>query len=140
MIGITIDTREQKPWSFPEDRFMVTRGTLSTGDYCLTGVDGFCVERKSLGDFVGTVIGDWIRFRKELIRMAAMDYAVIVVECSVDDVIEHRYESEAKPQSVLGRAHGIFADHGVPVLWWGQRQVCEPIVWQFFELMHKKLR
>ena len=139
MIRVIVDTREQRPWLFPASAFCTERATLATGDYTIAGCEQrFCIERKSLGDFVGTVIGDWLRFRKELIRMSGFDLAAIVVEATVADVIEHKYESEANPQSVLGRAHSILIDHGIPVYFWGSRMFCEPMVHQFMTITASK--
>ena len=141
MLSVIVDTSEQKPWLFPADRFTTERRSLDTGDYSLPGLEGrFCIERKSLGDFVGTVIHDWLRFRKELIRMSAMDLAVIVVEADAGDIRGKKYESEAQPASVFGKAMAIQLDHGVPVLFWGPRVTCEVLVWQFIEMTAKKLR
>ena len=141
MIPILIDTREQRNWTFPPERFIVERATLATGDYTIKGLeDRVALERKSLGDYVSTVIGQWTRFRKELNRLMTYDIAAIVVEANVEDVMQHKYESEAEPASVMGRAHGIFLDTGIPTLWWGSRVVCEPQVWQFLTLADKKLR
>jgi len=78
---IIIDTREQRPWSFPPD-VTVEVGTLRTGDYALKGDDHFAIERKSADDFVGTIATGWCRFVKELNRMDAAKFAakVIIVE------------------------------------------------------------
>ena len=120
-LTVIADTREQKPWSFGPD-IQLVRGTLATGDYSLAGLtDRVALERKSLGDLVNTVIGDWLRFRKELYRLAGMDLAAIVVEAGVPDICERRYESDANPESVLGRVNAIIIDHGVQVLFAGSR-------------------
>lgn len=122
LITVIADTREQTPWVLDPTRFKVERGTLQTGDYTVHGLEGrLRIERKSLGDFVGTVIQDWIRFRKELYRLAFFDLACVVVEADVEDVLAKRYESDASPASVIGRAHACYLDHGVPVFWWGKR-------------------
>ena len=78
---IIIDTREQRPWSFPP-HIEVEVGTLRTGDYALKGDDHFAIERKSADDFVGTVSLGWHRFVKELNRMDAANFAakVVIVE------------------------------------------------------------
>ena len=78
---IVIDTREQRPWSFPP-HIEVEVGTLRTGDYALKGDDHFAIERKSADDFVGTVSLGWHRFVRELNRMDAAAFAakVVVVE------------------------------------------------------------
>lgn len=83
---IIIDTREQRPWSFPP-HINVEIGTLHTGDYALKGDEhNFAVERKSGDDFVGTVSVGWHRFVKELNRMDAANFVakVIVVESDFD--------------------------------------------------------
>lgn len=140
MLKVLIDTREQRPWAFPPADFETESATLPEGDYTLAGAFGrLAIERKSLGDFVGTVIGNWIRFRKELIRLSGYDLAVIVVEADLADVLEHRYESEAKPDAVLGRANGILLDHGIPVLWWGKRPGVEHMAARFLKLAATKL-
>lgn len=116
---MVVDSREQRPWSLPYPT--VTKG-LPAGDYSIVGLETeVAIERKSLGDMVGTVIHDWLRFRKELNRLSGYTLAAVVVEATIEDVIAHRYESDANPESVLGRANAIFVDHGIPVLWWGSR-------------------
>jgi DNA excision repair protein ERCC-4 len=139
-IPILVDSREQRPWELDAATFDAATATLATGDYTIAGVqDRFVIERKSLGDFVSTVIHDWLRFRKEVYRLASFDVAAIVVEADLGDVIGKRYESDAKPEAVLGRANGIFLDHGVPVLFWGPRPVCITMVERFLLLAAKKL-
>jgi DNA excision repair protein ERCC-4 len=139
-IPVLIDTREQRPWEFDCEFFTSERASLRTGDYTIAGLeDRLCLERKGLGDFVGTVISDWLRFRKELYRLASFDVAAIVVEANIEDVMNHAYESDAQPASVIGKANGIFLDHGIPVLFWGPRPVCTVMVERFLLLAAKKL-
>jgi len=140
MFKVIIDTREQRPWDFPADRFEIDRRKLDAGDYSIAGLEGeLAIERKSLGDFVSTVIHDWIRFRKELYRLAGYRVAVVVVEADVSDVMEQRYDTGANPNSVMGRAAEITIDHGIPVFWWGARRYCEPRVCQFLTLAAGRL-
>ena len=107
--------------------------SLFTGDYTIKGLESILtIERKSLGDWVKTCIHDWIRFRKQLYRMAGMDLAAIVVEANVGDVWERKYETEALPQSIIGKAHACLIDHGVPVIWGGDRKYCIPLVERIF--------
>ena len=79
---IVIDTREQRPWSFPPN-IPVEIGTLRTGDYALKGDDHFAIERKSADDFVGTISIGWHRFVREINRMDAAGFCakVVIVEC-----------------------------------------------------------
>lgn len=140
LIPVLIDTREQRPWEFDCEMFATERTSLRTGDYSIAGLeDRFCIERKSLGDFVGTVIQDWLRFRKELYRLAGFDHAAIVVEANIEDVFNHKYESDAQPASVIGKVNSIFLDHGIPVYFWGPRPVCTAMVERFLILAAKKL-
>ena len=83
---IVIDTREQRPWSFPPD-IKVEYGTLKTGDYALKGDEsGFAIERKSGDDFIGTISSGWTRFCRELNRMddAGFPAKVIIAECDFE--------------------------------------------------------
>lgn len=139
-ITVIADTREQRPWSLDPSRFVLERAPLQTGDYTVKGLEArLRIERKSLGDAVGTFISDWLRFRKELYRLAFFDVACIVVEADLSDVYAHRYESDAAPDSVIGRANAIYLDHGVPVFWWGNRAGCVGMVESFLALAVKKL-
>lgn len=140
-ITVIQDTREQKGWdNLDPTRFIVERATLHAGDYSIKGLESrLRIERKSLGDYVGTVIGDYLRFVKELRRLSYFDIGVIVVESDIGEVLAHRYESEAKPASVLGRANAIFLDFGVPTLWWGKRSDCITMVESFLPIAAKKL-
>lgn len=81
MRAIIVDSREQRPWEFPE--WVKTRvRALPFGDYALEGDGRFAIERKSLDDFVGTVFSGWERFKRELERMAAAGCVarIIIVE------------------------------------------------------------
>lgn len=98
-LTIAVDTREQTPWTFPEDIAVTRRMTVPTGDYALIlesgEIDaGFAIERKSLTDFVGTISSDWERFAREIARMDAAGFPlkVIVVEGSDLEIIQARYD------------------------------------------------
>lgn len=93
---IAIDTREQAPWSFTGFRADAAQGrkpliiqtvttTLASGDYSIDGLEAeVSIERKSVADFYGTILGDRARFERELARLQAMcetgGHAEIVVE------------------------------------------------------------
>lgn len=85
---IIIDTREQRPWAFPE-WISVRRGTLQQGDYALEGDPNFAIERKSLDDFVGTLFSGWNRFRRELSRMVDNGFVarVVIVEADFESLM-----------------------------------------------------
>jgi ERCC4-type nuclease len=120
---VVVDTREQQPYTFDPKRVVTVRRALKAGDYSLDGFeDRIAIERKSLDDFVGTVIRAQGRFELELGALAQMEFAAVVVEASHDDVVAHRYRMGVHPNAVLGSAVAITIDHGVPVFFCTNRQ------------------
>ena len=88
MLEITIDRREQRPWSFSPEVAKVRLGTVRTGDYCVTGDGGFAVERKSLNDFLGTVSTGWERFQREIYRAKDAGFHLpVIVEARFSDIL-----------------------------------------------------
>jgi ERCC4-type nuclease len=115
----------------------VRRG-LPVGDYSLEGYESVvAVERKSLDDFVGTVIRARGRFERELDCLKEFELGVVVVEATHEDVLQHRYRANVHPNAVLGAAVAITVDHHVPVLWCTDRQhACayvERLLLRFYE-------
>lgn len=80
---IFVDTREQKPLSFPQSTTMA----LDAGDYTAAGdfYDRTYIDRKSPSDFISTLsLSNLDRFKRELERIREMDsYLFIVTECSL---------------------------------------------------------
>ena len=119
---IIIDTREQEPYSFDPRQAAAVRRTLPAGDYSVEGLEErVAVERKTLDDFVSTVIHNRARFRKELRKLAGYPAACVVVEAGVLDVLVHRYRGDAHPNAVLGNALSVILDYRVPVFFCGNR-------------------
>ena len=138
-LQVVIDTREQRGWTFEPKQVAVTRKALPAGDYSLVGLEGrVALERKSLGDLVNTVIHDWLRFRKELVRLSGYDVAAVCVEANIGQVYRHEYESEASPASVLGRVNSIFVDHSIPVLWWRDRDTAADMAHRLLLLVWRR--
>jgi ERCC4-type nuclease len=120
---IVVDTREQEAYSFDGERVAMVRRALPAGDYSLEGFeDRVAVERKSLDDFVTTVIRSRDRFRRELKRLQGYEAACVVVEADLADVLAGRYRAGVHPSAVLGAAVSIVIDHGVPVFFCSNRQ------------------
>ncbi len=123
-ITIVIDTREQEPYSFEAGSIETVRHALPAGDYSIEGYDfDLSVERKSLDDYVQTVIRERERFRKELRALQEYRDACIVVEGSLPDVVSGLYKSGASASSVFGATTSIVVDYGIPVYFCGNRQV-----------------
>ena len=119
---IVIDTREQEPYSFDPRLAAVVRRALPAGDYSVAGMEErIAVERKTLDDFVATVIRQRERFRRELQTLGSFRAACVVVEAGLDDILQRRYRGGAHPHAVLGSALSIVLDFGVPVFFCSDR-------------------
>jgi ERCC4-type nuclease len=120
---IVIDTREQEPYRF--DCATEPR-KLEAGDYSVAGLeDAVAVERKSLKDFVSTVIHDFTRFAAELQKLSKLQAACVVVEADLDEVLRGLTAgacANVAPESLLGATVHISLHYGVPVFWCGSRQ------------------
>lgn len=132
---IVIDTREQQPYGFP---CAIERRKLDAGDYSVAGFESqIAVERKSLADFVRSVIHDGDRFHAELDRLAALTHACIAVEADLDAVLRGLRQSDLRmvtPRAVLGAALQISVRHRVPVQWCGSRQAACVFTEQFLRM------
>lgn len=103
MVEITIDTREQTPWSFDSTLAKVSIGTLRTGDYAVTGDTGFAIERKSLDDFLGTISTGWHRFQREVYRARERGFNLPVL---VEGRLEHcLFHLDAVADAIVPPAH-----------------------------------
>lgn len=127
-VPIVIDSREQLPYEFAEHvtagTVVLTRAALPVGDYSILNfTDRVAIERKSLADYVATVIHARERFSRELQALARYELGAVVVEATLEDVLEHRYATAAAPESVWGATVSIIVDRGVPVYWCGSRPV-----------------
>jgi len=138
-VTIVVDTREQEPYAFDPERVIVTRKALPAGDYSIEGCeDSVAVERKTLEDFVSTVIRSRKRFKKELQRLAGYESACIVVEADLSDILGGRYRSGAHPNAVLGTVLSIVVDFGIPVFFCSDRQAACRFVEGYLLRFHRK--
>jgi DNA excision repair protein ERCC-4 len=136
---IIIDTREQEPYSFDPLLAAAMRRALPAGDYSIDGLEGVvAVERKSLDDFVSTVIHRRSRFRDELRKLAGYRAACVVVEAGLPDVLQSRFRGRAHPNAVLGNALSTVLDFRVPVFFCGSRQAACHFTQAYLLAAHKR--
>jgi ERCC4-type nuclease len=122
-VPIIIDTREQEPYCFDRNLVVPVRRALPAGDYSVVGMESVvAVERKTVDDFVGTVIHARDRFHRELARLGQYRRACVVVEGTLADLLIGKYTSRAHPESVFGSALAITVDYGIPVFYCSNRQ------------------
>jgi len=139
-VTVVVDTREQEPYTFESGCTEVVRRALPAGDYSVEGhEDSVAVERKTLEDFVSTVIRSRKRFTKELRRLSEYDAACVVVEADLRDILGGRYRSGAHPNAVLGALLSIVVDFGIPVFFCSDRQATCRFVEEFLHRYHRKV-
>jgi len=90
---IYIDTREKMPLKF---KGVPTEfRALKYGDYGFSDEEASCkcyVERKSVGDFIGTLSGGYERFKREIERAGEQEsYLVILVEETLSNCLGFNY-------------------------------------------------
>ena len=130
---IIIDTREQEPYGFPPGSCFTVRRKLDSGDYSVDGwEDSVAVERKSLDDFVKTLIPPKRRWFDELERLAGMT-SCVVVEAGWPDVFARKYNSGAHPESIWGGSMNIISKYGIPVYLCGNRQIACKFTYDFLK-------
>jgi ERCC4-type nuclease len=110
---ILIDDREGLPYSFAgcdsKKRIVLTQRTrLKTGDYSLKEFENeIFIERKSLDDLFFTLGQERERFEQEFERLNQAEYAAIIVEASLDEILNPTathfdWRSKLNPNSVFG--------------------------------------
>jgi DNA excision repair protein ERCC-4 len=139
MVPVVVDTRESRPYLFDSSVVEVRRAALAAGDYSLVGSETrVAIERKSLDDFVNTLIHARDRFRAELDILQTYDYAAIVIEANVDDLLAGRYESDAAPAALFGIWCSIITDRRIPAYFLSDRQTAQFAVQQMLARLHRR--
>ena len=121
------DSREQRPFTFLSagSDIAVEVGKLEVGDYSLMGFESqVAIERKELGDLIGCLSNDRVRFLRELDRARGMSFA-IVVEASWDDLASGRYRSRMHPGAAAASVAAIMARRSIPIHFAGSREAAE---------------
>lgn len=84
---IIVDTREQQPWEF--ENMVKSVSKLDTGDYSLKGLENIlCIERKKSVSEVANNITE-SRFKDVVARMSQFQYAFLLLEFDLDDVLAY---------------------------------------------------
>lgn len=124
---ILIDSREQLPFSFSRYEVETEPATLPVGDYSLPGFqDRVAIERKSLDDLVGCLMGEnRARFERELSKARHYELFAVVVEAPLSAVFQGRYRSEMKAEAALQSIITFQVRYRVPFMWCGNRAGAE---------------
>lgn len=138
---IVIDTQEQLPYRFADS---VTR-KLKTGDYSIAGLESLItIERKTKSDAYRTIGTGRKRFIRELYRMQRMDYAAIVIECSMSDFLipptGRNYKASKhvlSPKAAINSLISWSLRFNIPVWFAGNRELAQTLVCRLLEKYHK---
>ncbi|ELY49865.1 ERCC4 domain-containing protein [Natronorubrum bangense] len=132
---IVIDTREKLPYEFEGYDTVIDK--LDTGDYSIQGYeDVFAVERKSLPDLLKSITWDRDRFKEEIIRGDELLGFVVVIEDSVQNILEWNYKRKVHPNSVMGTIENWSSYHNVDFEWCGDRRGGEEETIEILERWH----
>ena len=88
--NVIIDTREREPWVLTGSTIEgAIYRKLNTGDYAIEGYeDKLCIERKkSVSELAGNLTQP--RFKKELDRMLTYDHRFLILEFSIQQVLDY---------------------------------------------------
>jgi DNA excision repair protein ERCC-4 len=137
---IAVDTREQQPYAFTG--LATERKTLKTADYSIVGLeDKVAVERKSKGDAWGCMAESRARFERCLVRLAELDRALVVIECSLPDFCDRPPQIQrVTVASAVGGFISAMVRHRVPVIWAGDRAYAERVTVRFLASYWKHRR
>ena len=137
--SVIIDTREQAPWRFtaieaddgaPLVVPLVTDLALATGDYSILGLQNkITIERKSVADFRGSITADRERFEREMERAANLDYAAVVIEGDLTEIMDPPAGSRFNPTTASRTIQSWSIRYGVHFFPMPGRRVAE--VWAF---------
>ena len=116
---VATDTREQKPYEFRQAEVR----TLRTGDYSVVGLeDRIAIERKQLGELFTIVGRERKRFEREMQRMSRMDYAAIVIEADLGQILQGSAFSKVPPKTVISSLLSWSIRYGVHIFFCGSRR------------------
>lgn len=124
-----VDTREQQPLDLTKYGLEVVTETLTHGDYSLKYPNlkrHVAIERKSLPDLVACCGRERDRFNRELLALRGYRHRYVVCECSMTDIVDHKYRSRILPQSVIGSI-ARWSTMGVPFVFADNAEIASRI-------------
>jgi hypothetical protein len=171
---IITDTAEQQPFTFQgiyadsdrANRLLLVRSGVnlikqalgrhphSLGDYSIEGFVGRChIERKSMEDCWGTILafgkgedeGRRDRFEQELANLSNIEAGLVVVECSLQTLIDNTPATGKKTakcnQKTLNRSIIAYTqDYSVKWLFCDSRRLAELETFRWMERFYEKHR
>jgi ERCC4-type nuclease len=121
------------------DGYESYRTTLATGDYSLEGfTDVLAVERKNHADAWAMLTAERKRFERCLERMALLDRAAIVIECSMAEFcIPPPQVKRVNAATAMGSYISWSTKYRIPIYWAENRQWAERVVLRILAAYYK---
>lgn len=114
--SIIIDSREQVGYRYLFPNFSCSVKALNAGDYSISPFENqVAIERKTLDDYISTIIHNRERFEIELTKLQTYENKAIIVEASYSDIVNHNYTSKAHPNSIIGLTHSLSYKYNIPI-------------------------
>jgi len=146
-LAIRVDTREQTPLVFSDKYVKTSVGTVAVFDYCLEGDSEFAIERKSLPDFVQSVVlsKSWIRELAKIAKAREWDLPVIyVLEFCFEDIADYDFSvfksGNVKSQFVYRRVATLIFEYNVHLVFAGNRKFATYAICLLLKRRHEMLR
>lgn len=116
---LLVDTREQAGYTFTRFRrwfAAIERRSLRVGDYTIAGLeDRLAVERKSVEDLFAcsSPLGSRSAFVRACARLGKLEFAVLVIEGSLEEILDGTEWSGMHPNAVLGTLQAVAVRWGI---------------------------
>jgi ERCC4-type nuclease len=130
---LLVDSREKAGYTFtPFHRWFaaIERRALRVGDYSIAGLeDRIAVERKSLDDLFNccSPLGSREAFVRARQRLGRLEFAALVIEGSVEDVLDGVVCSNVHPNAVLGTVEALAVRWGIQPWFAGSSELGEEL-------------
>ena len=126
---VTVDTREQRHWTFEDFPAEVVVEKLDVGDYAvlLGGEPVGVVERKKKSDFASGLMRG--RALPQLAELSRLRRAAVVVEASYNQVLRSKRITRTRMADLVATAQASYPN--VPTIFAGSRQSAEEWTWHF---------
>lgn len=113
---IVIDTRESEPFKFKGRNVVFDK--LDVGDYSVKGFESeIAIERKSHGDFLGSITHRRECFMAEMKAMSSYKSKALVVEAEYGTLVRGHYQfARVNPETSIGTIVALVADWSIPVI------------------------
>lgn len=124
-LTFVIDSREQLPYSFNGYKTVVQN--LPIADYGLLNCPDCLVERKSIDDLIGSLTKGRDRFERELRKGSMAPYFALVIEASLSDLVNGKYQSQMLPKSAIQTLLSWSVKYNTHIFFCDNRQYAEKV-------------